>query len=113
MDRWPPNTEAETPLPPHSPFRLLAPGALVATVVAVFLAISSAGSEPAQSAAVRATPVAAEVVPKRRTYTVRSGDTLLTVAKRYGVSVEALQEFNPNADPMGLLVGERLRLRPR
>lgn len=100
-------------MPPHSPFRLLAPGALLATVAAVALAISTAGSAPAEDTAVRATPVAAEVTPKRRTYTVRSGDTLLTVAKRYGVTAERLEELNPDADPMGLLVGERLRLRAR
>ena len=40
--------------------------------------------------------------------TVRAGDTFFRLAKRYGTSVEAIAAANPNADPEGLIIGERL-----
>ena len=48
--------------------------------------------------------------PKRRTYTVRPGDTLAIIAERTGVSVEELQELNPDVDPNSLTVGEKIKL---
>ena len=46
-----------------------------------------------------------------RTYTVQSGDTLGSIAESVGVSVEQLQELNPELDPQSLNVGDRVRLR--
>src|SRR5699024_2628416 len=39
-------------------------------------------------------------------YVVRPGDTLYSIAKKYGVSVEELLEANPNVDPYNLQVGQ-------
>ncbi|MFB6230498.1 MAG: LysM peptidoglycan-binding domain-containing protein [Salinibacter sp.] len=45
------------------------------------------------------------------TYVVRSGDTLYSIAQRFGVSVEALQRWNDLEGP-SLQVGQTLRVRP-
>jgi len=45
------------------------------------------------------------------TYVVRSGDTLYSIAQRFGVSVEALQRWNDLEGP-ALQVGQTLRVRP-
>jgi LysM repeat protein len=45
-----------------------------------------------------------------RTYTVRAGDNLGSIAERTGVSVEELQELNPTADPQALTVGQKIKL---
>lgn len=54
--------------------------------------------------------------PKRKTnasvYVVRRGDALSVISQRTGVSEERLEQLNPDADPLALLPGERLRLRP-
>src|SRR5688500_8578327 len=47
---------------------------------------------------------------QRRTYTVRPGDTLALISERTGVSVEELQELNPELDPNSLTVGEKIKL---
>jgi teichoic acid transport system ATP-binding protein len=47
----------------------------------------------------------------RRTYVVRSGDTLSAISLDTGVTVEQLQALNPNVDVQALRVGQRLRLR--
>jgi LysM repeat protein len=49
----------------------------------------------------------------RRTYRVRSGDTLESIAARFDVDVDVLLELNPNIDPLALTPGQVIRLRPR
>jgi LysM repeat protein len=49
--------------------------------------------------------------PSDSTYTVQSGDTLYSIAQRFGVSVEALQRWNDLAGT-ALQVGQTLRVRP-
>lgn len=41
-------------------------------------------------------------------YTVQAGDTLIDIAKQYGISVEALQEANAILDPQRLQIGQEL-----
>lgn len=43
-----------------------------------------------------------------RVYTVRSGDTLFSIARNQGVSLNALQQANPAVDPNRLTVGQQL-----
>ncbi|HEV2772575.1 MAG TPA: LysM domain-containing protein [Thermoleophilaceae bacterium] len=45
------------------------------------------------------------------TYTVQAGDTLGSIAEDTGVSVERLQEMNPQLDPQTLTAGQRINLR--
>jgi LysM repeat protein len=69
---------------------------------------ASSGGPGNRSVARRATrrPPAA-----RRTYVVRDGDTLSTIATRTHVSLPVLQQLNPNVDPQGLHTGQRLKLK--
>ncbi|HEY1360039.1 MAG TPA: LysM domain-containing protein [Thermoleophilaceae bacterium] len=47
----------------------------------------------------------------RRTYTVKTGDTLGGISAKTGVPVEKLQELNPGLDPQALVSGQRIKLR--
>jgi LysM repeat protein len=47
-----------------------------------------------------------------RTYTVRSGDTLYSIAQRYGVTPAAIADLNGLRDHRKLSIGQRLRLPP-
>ncbi len=49
--------------------------------------------------------------PEDSTYTVESGDTLFDIARRYGVSVRALMDWN-DLDSTTLKEGQTLRIRP-
>lgn len=43
-------------------------------------------------------------------YPVRSGDTLSTIAGRYGLSVPGIEALNPKLDPTRLVAGQVIRL---
>ncbi|MBN1581742.1 MAG: LysM peptidoglycan-binding domain-containing protein [Anaerolineae bacterium] len=43
-------------------------------------------------------------------YTVQPGDTLYSIAQRYGVSAKDLQDWNNIADPKKLKVGQNLQI---
>jgi LysM repeat protein len=58
--------------------------------------------------AVRSRPAA--VVPSYRRYTVRSGDSLTAIAKRFGVSMASLARANHLDPDEVLLIGKRLRI---
>ena len=47
----------------------------------------------------------------RKSYVVQSGDTLSSIAEETGVTVERLQELNPDIDPQILVSGQKLKLR--
>jgi LysM repeat protein len=46
----------------------------------------------------------------RRSYTVRAGDTPISIAKQFGVKLEALQAANPKLDARRLRVGQVINL---
>lgn len=46
--------------------------------------------------------------PGSTIYTIRAGDTFFNVAKRFGISVEALIRANPGVDPEALLIGQQI-----
>ena len=113
----------------HRPSRWLAPLALLAAVGAVLLVISSStsdsdgddGSTDAtqqerrevrddDSSSETRTGTGTTTGPRRKTYTVRPGDTLALIAERTGVTVEELLELNPDIDPNSLTVGEKIKL---
>lgn len=43
-------------------------------------------------------------------YEVQSGDTLGSIAAKYGTTVEELLSLNPGIDPAALRVGQRIRV---
>ena len=110
---------------PRSPARVLAPVALVVFGIAVLIVLASAGgSDKSSSKSDKATKEEQRDlrVKKRRArerstrtsrsvYVVQAGDTLGGIAVKTGVSVERLQELNPNVDPQALTSGQRLKLR--
>jgi LysM repeat protein len=105
----------------RSPARFLAPLALVAFVVALFVVVSSTGGggdgsgTPASNTSqpeATATPAASDgnTRRKRRVYVVKPGDTPSGIAEKTGVSLEQLEEANPDLDPQLLAPGQRIRL---
>jgi len=56
----------------------------------------------AQSAVAQSRVVEREVVR----YTVRTGDTLSSIARSVGVTLSELRSLNPNVDPRFLRVGQ-------
>lgn len=67
--------------------------------------------------ATRPAPVVSKQQPKARTrsakatvYSVRSGDTLASIAGKFGTTVDRLAELNPGVDPTALRVGQPLRV---
>ena len=48
--------------------------------------------------------------PRSSGYAVRSGDTLGTIAERFGTTVDELLTLNPGIDPHALRVGQTLRV---
>ena len=43
-------------------------------------------------------------------YFVKTGDTLGSIAERFGTTVDRLMELNPGIDPQALRVGETIRV---
>ncbi|CAN5353777.1 hypothetical protein BH18ACT12_BH18ACT12_21830 [soil metagenome] len=43
-------------------------------------------------------------------YEIESGDTLGSIAEKYGTTVEELMQLNPGIDPTTLRVGDRVRV---
>jgi hypothetical protein len=89
---------------------------LLATVV-VLLARAGlhADSASPQIVAPPAPPPVAPERPRTRSarasaYSVRSGDTLGTIAERFGTTVDALLALNPGIDPRALRVGQLVRV---
>jgi LysM repeat protein len=52
----------------------------------------------------------ASATAKYRTYTVRAGETMAEVARRYGVSLPKLQAANPSIQPRSLRAGQTLNI---
>ncbi|HEX7652653.1 MAG TPA: LysM peptidoglycan-binding domain-containing protein, partial [Verrucomicrobiae bacterium] len=65
-----------------------------------------AGSASAVSAP--ATALAADATGASETYTVKSGDSLTKISKKYGVSIKALKAANPKLDVNHIKVGAKL-----
>jgi Tfp pilus assembly protein FimV len=90
---------------------------LLATVAIVFAQHAIHGQQTA-SAVREPPPPPPRVAPRRsevRTmrasaYSVRSGDTLGTIAERFGTTVDHLLELNPGIDPHALRVGETVQV---
>jgi LysM repeat protein len=104
----------------RSAARLLAPLALVLAVVAVLLVVqASMDSDDSKDDSSSRTSTANETTtdnttPTRRTrptYTVKLNDTLGLISEKTGVSVERIEELNPELDPQNLIVGQKIKLR--
>jgi LysM repeat protein len=107
--------------------RWLAPLALVACALAVVMILGSGGAfhgsgSSADAPAVTQPRSAASTAAKkrgagarrkkRRTYTVRAGDTLSGIAQKTGVPLSELQAMNPTLDSESLQTGQKVKLAP-
>jgi LysM repeat protein len=106
----------------RNPARFLAPVALVAFAVALYMVIShglqaTGGSGSSTTKEHTPTPAKSKSGSHRRrrrvpkTYTVKSGDTASGIAAKAGVSLSTLRRLNPRLDPQNLSPGQKLRLR--
>ena len=92
-------------------------GLLMLATITVLL-VRPALHHPPSLPDLREPALAPRVAPKRaRThsarasaYSVRSGDTLGTIAERFGTTVDELLVLNPGIDPHALRVGQSLRV---
>ena len=71
-----------------------------------------AADQPAARQSATPQPAASEPAaqPAARTHTIRSGDTLDGISKRYGTTVNALQQANPGLNPRRLIPGKTIRI---
>ena len=113
----------------RSPARFLAPLALIGVVVALMLVVGGSRDDAAETAAPttttertsqKAADKAAEEKKQREerrkrrareTYTVKPGDTPSGIAEQTGVSLDKLEELNPDLDPQSLNVGDEIRIK--
>jgi LysM repeat protein len=89
---------------------------LLATVI-VLLVRGAIYDDPTRPAVVKEAPapkVATQPARARAArasaYAVRSGDTLGTIAERFGATVDQLLVLNPGIDPRALRVGQSIRV---
>jgi LysM repeat protein len=100
----------------RNPARFLAPLALVAFVVVLLMILRTggddqSGEQPASNSKPTATATAtAKPKRKRKVYVVKPGDTPSGIADKTGVSLEQLEEANPDLDPQLLAPGQRIKL---
>lgn len=103
----------------RNPARFLAPLALVAFVIALLIVVSATGGKDSASdgggGASRAQPSATPAADRRRerrrkVYVVKPGDTPSGIAETTGVTLEQLEEANPDLDPQLLAPGQRIKL---
>jgi LysM repeat protein len=97
--------------------RLLAPIAIIAVAVSVYLVVHGSVDNHHTVTHVHNGAEA----PKRhhkhkhsgkaQYYVVKPGDTLSAIATRTGISLTALEQLNPDISPNALQTGKRLRLR--
>jgi LysM repeat protein len=105
---------------PRSPARFLAPLALVAFGIALFMVVTSSSTEPestdSPNRATETRPAGSPNgdEPERkgpRRYRVKPGDTPSSIAEKTGVPLEDILRLNPDLDPQTLSPGQRIKLR--
>jgi LysM repeat protein len=109
----------------RSPARFVAPLALVAFALALFVVLdrTTGGSDdkqangnkvvqPAGTKSSGKKEGAKKKKAKRKTYTVKAGDTPSGIAEKTGVPLATILQLNPDIDPQTLAPGQELKLGP-
>ena len=93
--------------------RVLAVLAIAAVVIAIVVVVGDSMGGGGGGEGNRAERRAAqrEQAQQDATYVVQENDTLAGIAEKTGVSVEDLQNLNPDIDPQALPAGATLQLR--
>jgi len=101
-----------------APARVFAVTTLVVALIVAIVVIGGAlgggsndsgGNGHKGKAARHARQLKREKIPA--TYEVKSGDTLISIAHRNGITVARIEALNPEVDPQILIAGEQLKLR--
>ena len=77
------------------------------TVVSQSPAPSEAASAAPGASAAPSTPAGG------KTYTVKAGDTMIKIAKKFGITLTALQAANPSVVPTKMKIGSVLVIPPK
>ena len=105
----------------RSPARWLAPVALVTCAVAVYAVVDNTlrddSSGNGNQSTQRSTPTTTTTrrspgAKHRRSYTVKSGDTLSAISVKTGVPLDTIERLNPKLDADTLHAGQKVRLAP-
>jgi LysM repeat protein len=94
--------------------RIAAVLALIGAVILIVLVVSTAKNSSDSSGHHHSKQHAQKQKPHRskaKAYTVETGDTLIAIAHKTGVSVAEILALNPEVDPQILIAGETLKLR--
>jgi LysM repeat protein len=107
-------TSSTSESPPRSiTARVLAPlaivGVLVIVVAMISTTVSSLDDEGGQEQA-RTEQSKDKEKSQEETYTVQPGDTLSSISIETGISVEKLEQRNPDIDPQTLNAGQVIKL---
>ena len=101
----------------RSPARFLAPLALLAVLIALYMVVQSSqtgsdgGGSSNRATDSRPTPTPTPERRGPRRYRVKVGDTPSSIAEKTGVPLEDILRLNPDLDPQTIQVGQRIRLR--
>jgi LysM repeat protein len=96
--------------------RFFALVALIAAIVAIIVVASNTHLHSSSDAKGKQTTTTHKKQQQKKprttkkTYTVKSGDTLTSIAHATGLTVSELQALNPEVDPQILVAGEVLKL---
>jgi D-alanyl-D-alanine carboxypeptidase/D-alanyl-D-alanine-endopeptidase (penicillin-binding protein 4) len=101
----------ERPFDPSAAELRLAPDVLAPDTGAVVEVAPAATAAPAVTPAV--TPTVAAAAPRPRTHTVAKGENLTVIARRYGITLNALVAANPRMSPRRLMPGVTLAVPAR
>jgi len=103
----------------RNPARFLAPIALIAFAFAFYSVVNGdktpagdSGNRTSQDASPTPTetPEKKSSSKKRKTYTVKAGDTLSAIAEKNDIDLETLMELNPELDASTLSPGQKIKL---
>src|SRR3954453_20578077 len=106
--------------PARNSARLLAPAALAVFAFFFFVVGLSSGSDDkkdnggADTSAARVSkpsPKSQPRTPTASTYTVKLGDNLPAISRKTGLSIQKIQELNPQMDRYGPRWGQKIRRR--
>jgi hypothetical protein len=89
--------------------RILAPLALVAVVIAVFVIVNSY-DDSGKSGGGETTVASDKKGEIPKTYVVESGDSLTSIAEKFDISVSRIERLNPDIDAQTLNEGDELKL---
>src|SRR6266700_3907907 len=99
----------EQPMDPRRRKELARYGAPAAFLAAVTIAVILIKSGLSGGSGSTTTVGLFPTTPRAEYYAVRSGDTLGSIAQKYGTTVDELMTLNPGIDPTALLIGQKLR----